>query len=423
MRIFLKIAICILVFAGCSQGARIPTSPSNNLDGAPLMGISDTGDNFNDIGILGAYELTINPDLKDVGLVPKRFNTAIGDSYLVSGTKYFTSFPCTDCLIIKSYAFDSDGSLIITFTAKHPFAKGNPIKPASGVNRNDLDVFDLAALVVPQIGATTPTTFPKIGASIYNGICRYPSGYTTELKNVTHDPAAIPFFLVIDDSSGTSTTYNRFAQGASANFNITLSRVTGPIPLFDIYLTMGYGSSARKTQRLTPKYYNPEFNRKNAWKVQIYAPSGGWKSDDNTTTKNVVVKVWDWQQGAVVSTTTPYSNETDTTKIAKESNVARVSVEIPGMNNTLPYVTTATSGTGAPLSPLYFTIPVANQNLLAAGYYVSLVKVLDQRVPGSGTEGSIDSLIHNPGLPYPLTWNAIPEFATYYTFTAYVSNP
>jgi len=413
--------LCALLIAGCSQGAKNPTLPSNNnLDAIPVIGLTDTGGDFNAIGLLGAYQVTVNPDTFDVTLNPKRSSAAIGDSYLVDGAAYFTIAPCTNCLTVKTYSLGPDGALIITFTASHPFAAGDPAAPPTGKNRNDLDLFDTVALVVPAAGAATPTSYTQTSAGVYTGICSNPDGYTTELKNVTSDPAAVPFFLVVDDTAG-SATYNKLAQGTSHDFDIQLNIAGGAIPAFDIYLTMGYGSSAKKAQRLTPKYYNPEFNRKNAWKVEVTPPTGGWADNDSVTTKDVIVKVWDWQQNSAVSATVPYADEADTTTVFAESKVSNVSVEIPGMNPSLPAIQTPSSGTGAPADPLIYTVPVANEGLLAGGTYTGLVKVTDSRAVGAGTLGTVDSLIHNPGAPNPTEWKAIPEYATYQTFKAVVT--
>ena len=88
-------------------------------------------------------------------------------------------------------------------------------------------------------------------------------------------------------------------------FNVIISE-TGLS--FDLYLTMGYGASATNLTRLTPKYYNPEFNRKAAWKVEVIPPEGDdppemgntWANGDTTTPYTVTVKVYDWQHDATV---------------------------------------------------------------------------------------------------------------------------
>ena len=424
MRTFLLMVLCAILIAGCSQGSKNPAVPSNgnnNFDGAPVIGLTDTGDGFNAIGVLGVYELTVNPSTMEVNLVPKRSSSAIGDSYIISGAAYFTIAPCAGCLTVSSYSLGPDGALIITFLASHPFDVGNPAEPPSGRNRNDLDIFDTAAVVVPNPGGATPTAYTKTGASVYTGICANADGYTTELANVTTDPAAYPFFLVVDDSTGTST-YNKLGQGTASTFDIQLDLSGGAIPPFDIYLTFGYGSSAKKAQRLTPKYYNPEFNQKAAWKIGVTPPTTPWLDNDAVGTKTVLVQVWDWQQNSVVSATVPYADETVTTTVFKESKVASVSVEIPGMNSTLPTQTVATSGTGAPADPLVYTFAIANENLIAMGTYTGLAKVLDSRIPDTtGAPGSVDALIHNPGAPAPTEWKIMPEFAAYQTFLAEVS--
>jgi len=89
------------------------------------------------------------------------------------------------------------------------------------------------------------------------------------------------------------------------------------------------------------------------------------------------------------------------------------------MNSTLPVKTTADSGTGTPTDPLVYIIPIANQNGLAAGEYIGLAKVTDQRIPGTSiVGGETDTLAHNSD--GTTRWFNIPEFAAYQTFTATV---
>jgi len=97
-------------------------------------------------------------------------------------------------------------------------------------------------------------------------------------------------------------------MGSQKSFQVQFP-VTPPENLtFNLYLTCGYGSSAVLVDRLNPTYYNPEFNRKSAWKVEVIPPNGTnppsqgntWASNDSSTPFNVTVKAYDWQIGANV---------------------------------------------------------------------------------------------------------------------------
>ncbi|MFH1515624.1 MAG: hypothetical protein ABIG42_09215, partial [bacterium] len=282
----------------------------------------------------------------------------------------------------------------------------------------DLDVFDIALVVAPQ--ETIAATYSQTGTSVYNEICVNADGYTTELNEVIDDPAALPYFLVIDDSIGGSGTYNKFEMGTKdVEFDATFNPASGNLR-FDLYVTMGYGWSAMKSERMIPVYYNPEFNRKAAWKVDVTPPEGAnppetgntWDDSDNSTPFNVTIKVYDWQIGANVD-----SELTNPTDIYAASGVSSVSVEIPGMNNALQSVTTEDSGAGTPDDPLVYTLSIANEKLLGEGEYFGLVKVTDERAVG--VIGERDFIIDSPNGVLLEHFN-LPEFATYQTFTATV---
>jgi len=312
-----------------------------------------------------------------------------------------------------------DGNVVLTFSISHPFEKGIIGDPPTGKNRLDLDVFDLALVIAPQ--ETTAINYSLIGLSVYNNICGEADGYTTELDEMLQDSAAMPYFLVIDDSIGGSGTYNKFEMGTKGVEFDTVFDLSSGVLRFDLYLTMGYGFSAVKADRLNPAYYNPEFNRKASWKIVVTPPEGDdppaigntWDNADSLTLYNVTVEVYDWQIGANVD-----PDLTNPDDIYAASGVSSVSVEIPGMNNTLQSITDDDgTGTGMPDAPLIFNVPFANENLLATGEYIGLVKVTDER--SVGTISDRDFLIDcSDGIT--LNYLNLPEFATYQTFVATV---
>jgi hypothetical protein len=281
-------------------------------------------------------------------------------------------------------------------------------------------------MVIVPTGAT-PSTYPLTGLDIYSGIIKNTDGYTTELSEVTSDESAMPYVLVIDESDATTHQWNKFAMGASADFDVDFALTNGTSLRFDMFLTMGYGASAKRPQRLDPRYYNPEFNRKAAWKVNVILPQGEnppergntWDDVNSATPYNVTVEIYDWQTGASVATA-PNFADADPSEVFAESEVESVTVEIPGMNNTPQVVTAETSGTGFPNSPLIYTVPIANENLLPIGEYVGLVKVQDTRTPLTPGDGR-DFLIDSPD-GIQLNNYIIPEYATYQTFIATVVN-
>jgi len=410
---FLGLIFTIALIFGCSGGGNSGNPVIND------SSISLTGSDANNaIGIMGAYTLSVDPVSESVELNPIR-QSAIGESYIVSGIGFFTGTPCVDCLKLSGFSFIG-GQLALTFYIRHPFDPGVTTLPPSARNRLDLDVFDLALVVLPT--SITPVTYTQIGVGVYAGVVANADGYTRELANALRKQEAIPYVLVVDDSKELPIPtghYNKFPMGAESFFDVYFDLTPGTPCTFDMYLTMGYGFSAKKAQRLNPTYYNPEFNRKAAWKVKAEADSF-WVSGDTMTPIDVIVRVYDWQIGANVDPA--LLNPSD---IYAASEVESVAVEIPGMTNTLKQVTgdTSVSGDGGPDDPLVYEIPIANEKNIAVGLYTGLVRVMDERdvgvVPPTGTR---DYLIDSPdGLA--LNNYAMLEFATYQTFDAEVILP
>ncbi len=409
---FIAIAIVIMIISGCSGGNPVTTDSDKTLPEQLNYSNSESGNNLT--GITGPYELTIDADSQTVELTSKR-QSAIGESYTVSGRSYFVTQPCSDCLVIQGMRYDS-GNVCVNFGIKHPFEPGSALQgPPSGKNRLDLDIFD-AALTVKPIGIM-PSTYPLTDATIQNVITDA-DGYSTELANVIGEPSALPYVLAVDDSAAIpqASTYNKFAMGAEAEFDVLFPIAPGGTLQFDLYLTFAYGFSAVLEDRFDPIYSNPEFNRKAAWKVNVTPPSG-WLSFDSEIPTYVEIEVYDWQIGANVDTS--LTNPTD---IYSASDVESVSVEIPGMNPSLISVpgSSAISGTGMPDDPLVYQIPVRNENLIASGDYIGVVKVTDQRNPQLPTSGR-DFIIDSPD-GKARNFYEMPEYATYQTFPAVVSD-
>ena len=217
MRYLVSVVVLVtfLLILGCSGGNNSPVAPSSyetasmptgSIDTLPIIAPSVNSDgSFNALGLLGAYELRIDKKDMSAELVSQRL-PSLGQSYLVSGIGYFTIAPCHDCLRIIGVGLSTEGYLQLTFQMKHPFAAGNPTLPPTGINRLDLDLFDPALVVVPIGG--TKTTYSLTAADAYTGILENNAGYTKELANLLTDTAAMPFALVVDNSTGATSTFN-----------------------------------------------------------------------------------------------------------------------------------------------------------------------------------------------------------------------
>jgi len=411
-RFFILGVILLGIITGCSGGSSstdpitlqssFEKSGPGNLETLPIIAF----DGETAIGMLGGYNLTISNGGKNAELVPMR-TSAIGEAYIVSGLAYFTIKPCNDCLKIISIALDTVGNITLGFAVKHPFPKGDPSKKESGLNRLDLDIFDLA-LVVKPLGKS-PTAYTI--ANAYSSVVLNTDGYTNELSGVTGTNAVLPYKICYESSNN-----NRFEMGTDyQSFDCIFSSGAGLS--FDLYLTMGYGASAKKLTRLTPTYYVPEFNRKAAWKIQVDPVT--WYASDPST---VEIDIYDWNHGATIAGS--YPDPVHTNYIRASSDVQSVSVEVPGMTNTVKTANLTDSSTNGWDDPLTYSATFTNENLLPDGLYTGIVKVVDSRVPG--IPGSSDSLLHTPD-GISIEQYGISQFVTYQTFiasiTSTVNNP
>lgn len=394
---------------------QVPIS-ERTFDGLPSDMIAGLDDTFQSTGILGGFDLIVYDDLSSE-LVPMR-RAFLGESYVVSGANFFTVRPCSDCLMIKSIELTPDGRIRVLFSVSHPFEKGNKSEPPTAKNRLDLDLFDLSLVFVPY--SASFKNFTKTNVNVYNTLCEGMDGFTTELSELTHNPNPCPYYLVVDDTDTSESTYNKFEMGTKDKELEVFITGTGR---FNLFLTMGYGVSASLGSRLSPTYFNPEFNKKSAWKVDVIPPQGSdppafgntWSNDDSTTEYNVRVVIYDWQQNATVSDIYPDILNPD--QISKRSRVESVSAEVLNMMNTLQTSRRVESGDGSVNDPLIYDVALRNENLLAAGEYFGLVKVTDERLGGSGKVGEVDSLIHTEPNG-EMFWYPINEFATYQLFKA-----
>jgi hypothetical protein len=411
--LFILGIIILGIITGCSGGGSNPIDPiipqttyektePGNLDTLPVIAFDDE----TAIGVMGGYNLTISDDGTNAEIVPMRTSAAVGDSYIVSGKAFFTMTPCHDCLKIDSVSLDPDGDIILGFAVKHPFPKGSLSEPETAKNRLDLDIFDLAMVVQPiEIEPAVPYSLGNINP----GVVKNADGYTPELVRITGKNVLLPYKICYEKANN-----NRFEMGTGYQlFDVVFKR--RPSLSFDLYLTMGYGASAKKGTKLNPVYYIPEFNRKSAWKVEV-APVTWLETDPSTVT----IDIYDWNHGATVAAIWP--DPAHTNYIRTSSNVLSVSVEMPGMTNAVKAAATIDTTSNGWDDPLTYTATFSNEKSLASGTYTGLVKVTDSRAPGS--QGAYDSLMHTSD-GYGITGYTIPEFATYQTFIAIVilNNP
>jgi len=413
MKLFnVLIAVLSLLFAlfGCSKGKSNPVvadTPSDSFYGTLQQGSLPViaFDGTSAIGLLWSFEMSVTSGGADLHMMPAR-SSFIGESFVVSGDAFFTTTPCRDCLRIDRFGMDQDQNIIVGLSIKHPFEMGNPGEPPSGTNRLDLDIFDVALVINPL--DTTPSTYALTDAEVFSGIVLNPDGYTSELTEVIGDSALRPFKICYLNPDN-----NRFEMGTGrSDFEVLLSQ---DILHFEMYVTMGYGASAKRLDRLNPEYYIPEFNRKAAWKVDVSADP--WF---NSYPNIVTIDVYDWNHNATISDNFPDSENPD--HIRASTDIAEVTVEVPGMTDRIITAITTDTSTNGWDDPITYTATFANENALDEGEYIGLVKVLDTRVPGEVIEGGESDTLVDTLDGIELVWLTVPEFATYQTFKAIVDN-
>jgi hypothetical protein len=381
---------------GCSGGTSDPITNDNIPDNQQEEIINSA------LGVLGTFNLSISDNLTaDLSSIRE---LSVGESYIISGEAFFAIAPCRDCLRINSVGLDADNNIVVEFALKHPFPKGNVNEDPSPTNRLDLDIFDVALFVKPQ--NMVPENYELTNTSAYSSIILNPDGYSRELKNLISDDAALPYNICYKSSQN-----NRFEMGTPWQyFDVIVSQ---PGLNFDLYLTMGYGASARMFQRLNPVYYIPEFNRKAAWKVEVEAMP--WYLDYPNT---VTIDIFDWNHGATVAENYPDPDHID--YVCAPSDISTVTVEVSGMTNNIVVAQTNDSQTNGWNDPIRYTATFTNENNLPVGDYIGLVKVTDSREPGQViVGGEFDTLANSIG-GTELEWRNVPEFATYQTFKASV---
>lgn len=431
------IIAAIILICGCSGKApienEIKLQPSSNNDVLPLLITENLGADLKVArGLLGAFSLHAELDSMKAELSPLRFTSNEGDSFLTYILPYFISVPCMDCLSISNVGLDNQNHLVLTFRIKHPFEKADPAQPPTAKNRDDLRLFDVKLIVA----AEGTTEFSRSDLIINPDVVYNAYGYTT-LEDLIVDSTtdidtnAFPYVILaedmtegnVDPSSATGFTdlsmasgHNVLNQGQTYYSDMVLNFKFGGVIDANLFLFGTWGqASADLLDRLTPQYRLPEFNAKEPWKIEVAIENNNLNNALATTSADVVVKVWDWQHSN--TKIDPYLSTLDSIK--GTSAITEVTVDIPGLNQPMDSATTATGGNGLNTTPLEYRIAVQNDRLAAAGDYLGLVKVVDNR-KGGLNYGSMGELVdYDP--EEGLSFTRIDKFLTYQVFSISVA--
>lgn len=381
-------------------------------------------------GIFGMYELVVNTSDETIGL---QSNEILSEDKgcTVGGFSFYTMGPCDNCFTLPEEAISFLADTIeLNFHVKHPVEMGDDGAPPTVLNRKDLDIFDLALVIAPR--GYPEKEFPLAKVSVCDGTVLNADGFTRDMQNVTGKPTVLPYVLVVDDESGVTDSHNRFAMGSEEEVEVILSKYEDEDDdqTYDLYLVAGLGVSVENENYLTPKYYNPEFNRKAAWKVRVSPPGYNgprpdalsmWNEDSPYTEHLVAVEVFDWQIDAKVYDGADFA-DAEQDEVYASSDIFSVSIEIPGMNSILPTVSGCyAGGKGTPDDPRVFLVPVANENNLPAGNYTGLAIVSDMRDPADSSAENRDILIER--IDDEVTKKEIPGYTTYMSFSVNILEP
>jgi hypothetical protein len=432
-------AICILLMiSACSNGAS-PVAPAGNLNSENNVN-SETFVPKDASDVLyssanpeqaykayGIYHVVIDPVSLTGEITSARNASAIGDVFDADLTQFLTVSPCPNCLMINGIQVINGTQIQVGFSVKHPF--GDISK------RPDLHGFDVRGIVLAQGNYNFPQTNVLLDASTAVParanvtLVENPDGFTHHFDELAADTH---YFNPPRNYNANINPYKRFFENsatgpfdphAPAGYNVMPTGAswdtknyifnTSASPLdFGFIVDCSYGVSARFSNRNNPYYFLPEFNRKEAWKVESAITSNNLQSGNISSSAMIQVSACDWQAGLV-----PDPNYPDTSNlggIREKSDVFCASVEIAGVSTLVTH--TGPTGTGTVSDPYIFNIPQSNTSGAASGWYYGIVAVRDDLHGTSGPMGIPES---PTGFPYP--GPDIVDYQTYSIFKIRVS--
>jgi len=397
MKILLKITTSILMafflMSGCSGGSHSPVSPEQKTD--DNLPSAELGKSQSSEMLFGMWDVKIDPETLSYQMEPvnSRNALAIGDSFeveigkLLTGT--FEGITCPDCLKIVNIGLHGNGDILLDMGLRHPFSAAYRM-----TKRGDLDVFDPRVIL---ISSGTDARFTQTnGIGIANApvmgnfnLLKNADGFTSHFDNRSEIPEFVgtprnytgnlnPFkyFFVDADTSpviyGKENPEHRMRMGSQTD--IQRLRLANPgagnVLEFIMAFEVSYVQAATMKTRLTPVYHVPEGNQKEAYRVTTNLPRS--LVEGSVTPLDFNVYVEDWQNS---TPTGPLA-----TQVRKQSDVKRVTVEIPGVSSVLGSQQYPTSGDGFMYYPyvFHFIMPLDLNPVVNGNPYLALIAVEDE---------------------------------------------
>lgn len=411
------IVFCLSVF-GCSNSSNplTPGEPDNPIEVSNSADASVLTDTRN---VLGAWTVNVSPDNLTAEVIPARSASTIGDIFDADLYQFLTVNPCTNCLNVTRVFLDGYGDLCLKVAMKHPF---NNID-----TRPDLHGFDVRGIIIADQNGDQTFTDIKVmrpGGTEESAGIGSPSlnilnadGYTSHYDELVNDTRY--FFNGIDMEGNLNPFFRFFESYGSQPFDPFLPHGHNVMPVasmnysrtavfdksslesdftFYIVADVAYGHSATYLNRTDPQYYLPAYNRTEAWRVEYWIENNNLSYSDDTSSADVVVQVFDWQQGATVDPEYPTPGQLDS--IPETSDVAQVELSIPSLQNAPIIVNAPESGQGTEDDPLQYRLRVVNEN----GYGIStcwgLLAVRDTLYGQAEPHGRLSVPETASGFPY-----------------------
>jgi hypothetical protein len=433
-----------MILVGCSGGGNTPMNPAppvtGQTDSEPAVYISESITEGSSLPmIFGIYEVSLDATSMTGEVRPIRNLSALGDSVMVDVTPFLSITPCANCMRIKSIGLSPENYIEVTFQTKHPFQPGK---------RLDLHVFDPRGIIVTGYN---PTLFSRLRidldgdgtyespaegninlvvnadgyTSFYDAVVEDFTGYNvpgniSPFKNLwfnpattspdsNYDPGAAPQYGFTDLTAPKG--HNVFPMGggfddplASTTYQFNLTDTANVNFLF--IFEASYGVTSTRFTRQEPRYFLPEFHRKEALSTTATVTDSALVAFDSSDTLKAAlqIKVVDWQAGITPTENWDYATSV-LTGIQNRSDVKNIVIDIPGVLQSMIGLTSAdrSAGDGTIASPYIWDLKFSNELGAGAGTYWGLVAVRDDLEGSENSPLGVSSDVTAPVKMHDLT--------------------